>query len=134
MKRLLLVLSAVFCLVLSSCYKESHYTVQYHDRATNVANITLFEYDYGFDLVKSRELKYAEPGEIFEITSSDLARYVVVGVEGTVDGRIIEWYSAGYFELDSSNPVHIDVSFIDMETSDINPVNANDRVHRYLHK
>lgn len=85
-------------------------------------------------MVKTQELKFVEPGKAYDITSSDLARYVVVGVEGTVQGRIIEWYSARYFELDDKTPILIDVSFTDMETQDKNPVNPEDRVHQYLHK
>lgn len=134
MKKLFTIVAAALCILFSSCFKESHYTVRYHDVATAVANITLFEYDYGFDLVKTQELKFVEPGKAYDITSSDLAHYVVVGVEGTVQGRIIEWYSARYFELDDKTPILIDVSFTDMETQDANPVNPEDRVHQYLHK
>lgn len=134
MKRLLLILTAALSLALTSCYKESHYTVQYLDRDTEVANVTLFEYDYSFDLVKTQELKFVDPDKIYEITSSDLAHYVVVGVEGIVGGHIIEWYSAHYYQLDSSNPIHLDISFVDMDVSDQNPVDPNHRVHQYLHK
>ena len=134
MKRTLFILAATLCLLFTSCYKESRYTVESHDQTTSLANITLFEYDYSYDLVKTQELKYAQPGMIYELTSSDLAHYVVVGVEGTVNGRIIEWYSANTFQLDADKPIHIDVSFIDMATSEENPVNPSDHVHRYLHK
>lgn len=134
MKRTLFILVAALCLFFTSCYKESHYSVEYHDQSTSLANITLFEYDYNYDLVKTQEIKYAEPGKIYDLTSSNLAHYVVVGVEGTVNGRIIEWYSANTFQLDSSKPIHIDVSFVGMSTSEENPVNPSNHVHRYFHK
>ena len=73
------------------------------------------------------------PNNIYEITSSDLADYVVVGVEGTIYGKIIEWYCQDIFELDNKNPIHIDISFTGMNTQNTNPVNSSDGVTRYLH-
>ena len=124
------------CLVFTSCYKESDYTVTYHtsDPSGTVANVTLFEYDASFDFVTARELKIIEPNVIYPITSSDLARYVVIGVESTIMGHITEWYCADIFELDHNTPIHIDVDFITMNTQTTNPVDPSDGINRYLHK
>jgi len=125
---------AVFTLALSSCYKESEYTITYRDLVTNVAIVTVFEYDASYDLVRTNEIKYIEPDKIYSCTSSDLAHYIVIGVEGTVNGHIIEWYSSEIYELDHSRPLHIEVDFQNMEAQSTNPVNPLDCVNRYLHK
>ena len=62
MKKLALLLLSVLCISLVSCRKESHYSIRYTDYSTAMANVTLFEYDYSFDLVKTREIKNIEPG------------------------------------------------------------------------
>ena len=134
MKKLLLVLLAISSLAFTSCYKESHYSITYHDVETAVANVTVFEYDAAYDIVATREIKFIKPNTLYEMTSSDLAHYVVIGVEGTVNNSIIEWYSAHVFELDSERPIHIDVSFVGMETQGTNPVNPAHSVQHYLHK
>ncbi len=134
MKKALLVLVAILSLSLTSCFKESQYSVTYVGDETDVANVTLFEYDAAYTLVAKREIKLITPNTIYEITSSDLADYVVVGVEGTLNGRIIEWYCQEYFELDNKNPIHIDISFTGMNTQSTNPVNPSDGVEHYLHK
>ena len=82
----------------------------------------------------TRERRIIEPGKVYEITSSDLAHYLVIGVEATLHGHISEWYSKNVFELDPKSPLHIDVSFTDMDIQSTNPVNASHSVQRYLHK
>ena len=134
MKKVLFLLVAVLCLAFTSCFKESQYSITYIDNDDAVANITLFEYDAAYTLVAQRELKLVKPNTIYEITSSDLADYVVVGVEGILNNKIIEWYCQDVFQLDNKNPIHIDISFIDMNTQSTNPVNPSDCVSRYLHK
>lgn len=134
MKKLALLFLSVLCISLVSCRKESHYSIRYTDYSTAMANVTLFEYDYSFDLVKTREIKNIEPGVVYDLTSSDLSYYVVIGVEGVVGGRILKWYSAHYYELEQKHPIHIDVSFTDMETQGSNPVNTRDSIQGYIHK
>ena len=132
MKKAILVLMAVLSLAFTSCFKESQYSITYIGEETDVANVTLFEYDYAYNLVAQREVKLIKPNNIYEITSSDLADYVVVGVEGTIYGKIIEWYCQDIFELDNKNPIHIDISFTGMNTQNTNPVNPSDGVTHYL--
>ena len=79
---------AVLSLAFTSCFKESQYSITYIGEETDVANVTLFEYDYAYNLVAQREVKLIKPNNIYEITSSDLADYVVVGVEGIIYGKI----------------------------------------------
>lgn len=134
MKRIVLILMAALALTLTSCYKESEYTITYRDPATSVAIVTIFEYDSSYDLVRTSEIKYIEPDKLYSRTSSDLARYIVIGVEGTVNERIIEWYSSEIYELDHSRPLHIEVDFQNMDAQSTNPVNPLDCVQRYLHK
>ena len=134
MKKNLFLLMAMLCFTLTSCFKESQYSVTYLDNADAVANITLFEYDSAYTLVAQREIKLVEPNKIYEITSSDLAYYVVIGVEGILNNKIIEWYCQDVFQLDNKNPIHIDISFTGMNTQSTNPVNPSDCVSRYLHK
>ena len=133
MKKVLFSLLAVCCLAFVSCYKESEYTITYVDNFTSMANITAFEYD-GTQLVAKRELKRVQPNTIYEMTSSDLADRVVIGVEAITDGKISEYYSANIFRLDHDKTTHITVSFTDMETSPENPINPEDRISRYLNK
>lgn len=132
MKKAILVLMAVLSLAFTSCFKESQYSITYIGEETDVANVTLFEYDYSYNLVAQREVKLIKPNTIYEITSSDLADYVVVGVEGIIYGKIIVWYCQDIFELDNKNPIHIDISFTGMNTQNTNPVNPSDGVTRYL--
>ena len=132
MKKAILVLMTVLSLAFTSCFKESQYSITYIGEETDVANVTLFEYDYAYNLVAQREVKLIKPNNIYEITSSDLADYVVVGVEGIIYGKIIVWYCQDIFELDNKNPIHIDISFTDMNTQNTNPVNPSDVVTRYL--
>lgn len=133
MKKVLFTLLAVCCMAFVSCFKESEYTITYIDDFTSMANVTAFEYD-GTQLVAKRELKRIQPNTVYEMTSSDIADRVVIGVEATVSGRITEWYSADIFRLDPDKTTHITVSFTDMTTSDVNPINPDDRISRYLYK
>ncbi len=134
MKKFLLVLLALSSIAFVSCYKESQYTITYHDTETAIANVTIFEYDASYDRVATREIKFIKPNQIYDLTSSDLARYLVIGVEGTVNNKIIVWYCKDIFKLDSSKPIHIDVSFTGMNTQGRNPVNESDCVQQYLYK
>ena len=134
MKKALFVLIATVCLSLVSCFKESQYSITYHGDPAEVANVTIFEYDSSYDLVATRERRIIVPGKVYEITSSDLAHYLVIGVEATLHGHISEWYSKNVFELDPKSPLHIDISFTDMDIQSTNPVNASHSVQRYLHK
>lgn len=131
-KRLLLVIATMLCVAFSSCYKESEYSIKYIPNGTDIANVTVFEYDYSYELVKIREIKYIEPNVVYPMVSSDLAHYLVIGVEGTVNQHITEWYSGDVYELDSKTPIHIDVDFRNMNTQGTNPVNPADCVQRYL--
>ena len=133
MKKVLFTLLAVCCMAFVSCFKESEYTITYIDDFTSMANVTAFEYD-GTQLVAKRELKRIQPNTVYEMTSSDIADRVVIGVEATVSGRITEWYSADIFRLDPDKTTHITVSFTDMTTSDVNPINPEDSISRYLYK
>ena len=134
MKKALFVLIATVCLSLVSCFKESQYSITYHGDPAEVANVTIFEYDASYDRVAIREIKFIKPNQIYDLTSSDLARYLVIGVEGTVNNKIIVWYCKDIFKLDSSKPIHIDVSFTGMNTQGRNPVNESDCVQQYLYK
>ena len=87
MKKVLFTLLAVCCMAFVSCFKESEYTITYIDDFTSMANVTAFEYD-GTQLVAKRELKRIQPNTVYEMTSSDIADRVVIGVEATVSGRI----------------------------------------------
>ena len=133
MKKVLFSLLAVCCLAFVSCFKESEYTITYVDDFTSMANVTAFEYE-GTQLVAKRELKRIQPNTIYEMTSSDLADRVVIGVEAITDGKISEYYSADIFRLDPDKTTHITVSFIGMDTSPDNPINPDDRISRYLYK
>ena len=133
MKKFLFTLLALSCLSFTSCFKESEYTITYTDSYTDMANVTVFEYD-GVQLVQKREIKLIVPNTIYELTSSDLANQVVIGVESIVGGRVSVWYTADVFKLDDKNPTHITVSFTDMATQDFNPINPDDCVSRYLYK
>lgn len=133
MKKILFSLLALCCLSFTSCFKESEYTITYTDSYTDMANVTVFEYD-GVQLVQKREIKMIVPNTIYELTSSDLANQVVVGVESIVGNRVSVWYTADVFKLDDKNPTHITVSFTDMATQDFNPINPDDCVSRYLYK
>ena len=84
MKKALFVLIATVCLSLVSCFKESQYSITYHGDPAEVANVTIFEYDSSYDLVATRERRIIVPGKVYEITSSDLAHYLVIGVEATL--------------------------------------------------
>ena len=79
MKKILFTLVALCSLMFTSCFKESEYTITYTDTYTDMANVTVFEYD-GTQLVQKREIKMIQPNTIYELTSSDLASQVVVGV------------------------------------------------------
>lgn len=133
MKKVLFSLLAVCCLAFVSCYKESEYTITYIDDFTSMANVTAFEYE-GTQLIAKRELKRIQPNTIYEMTSSDLADRVVIGVEAITDGKITEYYSADIFRLDPDKTTHITVSFTSMDTSPDNPINPDDRISRYLYK
>ena len=133
MKKVLFSLLAVCCLAFVSCYKESEYTITYVDDFTSMANVTAFEYE-GTQRIAKRELKRIQPNTIYEMTSSDLADRVVIGVEAITDGKITEYYSADIFRLDPDKTTHITVSFTEMNTTDANPINPEDRISRYLYK
>lgn len=133
MKKFLLTIVALSCLTLTSCFKESQYSITYTDDYTDMANVTAFEYD-GTQLVAKRELKLIEPNTIYELTSSDLANQVVIGVEAIVGTRKSVWYCSEAFKLDDKNPIHITVSFTGMPTQDFNPINPDDCVSLYLYK
>ncbi|MBO4599321.1 MAG: hypothetical protein J5641_01140 [Bacteroidales bacterium] len=133
MKKILFTFLALSCLAFTSCFKESEYTITYTDTFTDIANLTVFEYD-GTQLVQKREIKMIVPNTIYELTSSDLANQVVIGVEAIVGNKISEWYASEVFKLDNSNPTHITVSFINMATQDFNPINPDDCVSHYLSK
>ena len=133
MKKILFTLVALCSLMFTSCFKESEYTITYTGTNSEDTTITVFEYD-GTQLVAKRELKRIQPNTVYEMTSSDIADRVVIGVEATVSGRITEWYSADIFRLDPDKTTHITVSFTDMTTSDVNPINPDDRISRYLYK
>ena len=133
MKKFLIALVALCSLAFTSCFKESEYTITYVDDFTSMANVTAFEYE-GTQLVAKRELKRIQPNTIYEMTSSDLADRVVIGVEAITDGKISEYYSADIFRLDPDKTTHITVSFIGMDTSPDNPINPDDRISRYLYK
>ena len=133
MKKILFTLVALCSLMFTSCFKESEYTITYTDTYTDMANVTVFEYD-GTQRVQKREIKMIEPTTIYELTSSDLATHVVIGVESIVGNRVSVWYASEAFQLDDKNPIHITVSFTNMATQDFNPVNPEDYVSRYLYK
>ena len=133
MKKFLFTLLALSCLSLTSCFKESEYSITYTDSYTDMANVTIFEYD-GTQLVQRREIKMIVPNTIYELTSSDLANQLVIGVESIVGTKVSVWYTAEVFELDDKNPIHITVSFTDMATQDFNPINPEDCVSRYFYK
>ena len=133
MKKFLFTLLALSCLSLTSCFKESEYSITYTDSYTDMANVTVFEYD-GTQLVQRREIKMIVPNTIYELTSSDLANQLVIGVESIVGNKVSVWYTADVFKLDDKNPIHITVSFTDMATQDFNPINPEDCVSRYFYK
>ena len=133
MKKVLFAIVALCCLTLTSCFKESEYTITYSDKSTSIANVTIFEYDYT-SLVTKHEIKNISTDEIYSFTSSDIADRIVIGVEGIMAGRITEWYTRDYYRLDPEKPIHIDVNFMNMDTQDTNPINPEDHVSRYLYK
>ena len=133
MKKLLFTLVALSCLTLTSCFKEKEYSITYTDAYTDMANVTVFEYD-GTQLVAKRELKLIVPNTIYQLTSSDLANQVVIGVESIVGNRVSVWYTADAIRLDDKAPTNITVSFTNMATQDFNPINPEDYVSRYLYK
>lgn len=132
MKKLLVALLALLSLTWVSCVRESTYTIHYTDDVAEFANITVFEYDYNGDLLVRREIKDAK-NEVYEYTSWDGTYDLVIGVEGIVNGRIMEWYSADIFRVEPEHNTDIEVNFRTMNTQDYNPMNANDRVSRYLY-
>lgn len=132
MKKLLLILAAVLSLALASCSKEKNYTIRYTDNTTSFANVTVFEYMAGGTLVARREIKNID-NLIYEIESDPTTSYVVIGVEGVVGNRIIEWYCSDYFYLDEDEVTDIEVSFMDMNTQETNPVNPDDHISRYIY-
>lgn len=133
MKKVLIALLAVCCLTFTSCFKESEYTITYTDDFAEMANLTAFEYD-ATSLVAKREIKMIQPNKMYELTSSDLATDVVIGVEAIVNGRIMEWYTADVFRLDPETTTHITVSFVNSNVQTTNPVNPDDIISRYLYK
>jgi hypothetical protein len=133
MKKILFTLVAVCSLMFTSCFKEKEYSITYTDAYTDMANVTVFEYD-GTQLVAKREIKMIVPNTIYQLTSSDLANQVVVGVESIVGNRVSVWYTAEAFKLDDKAPTNITVSFTNMDTQDFNPINPEDRISRYLYK
>lgn len=132
MKKLLLIFAAVLSLALASCSKEKSYTIRYTDNTTSFANVTVFEYMAGGTLVARREIKNID-NLIYEIESDPTTSYVVIGVEGVVGNRIIEWYCSDYFYLDEDEVTDIEVSFVDMNTQETNPVNPDDHISRYIY-
>lgn len=133
MKKIFLALAAMFCLALTSCTRESTYTIDFSDDVSEFANVTIFEYDFADDLLVRREIKAAE-NLVYEFTSYDGAYNVVIGVEAIVNGRIMEWYCADIFKLDPEHNTNIEVNFRKMNTQDTNPMNPADVVSRYLYK
>ncbi|MCQ2294306.1 MAG: hypothetical protein MJZ67_01515 [Bacteroidales bacterium] len=132
MKKLFLFFAAILCVALTSCIRESSYTINFTDDVAEFANVTVFEYDYGDELLARREIKDAR-NLVYEFTSYDGAYNVVIGVEAIVNGRIMEWYSADIFKLDPDNNTDIEVNFRKMNTQDSNPMNPADVVSRYLY-
>lgn len=132
MKKILIVLLAVVSMALASCSKEKSYTINYVDHTTSFANVTVFEYMSGGTLVAKREIKNID-NLVYEFVSDAMTDYVVIGVEGIVANKIIEWYCKDYFFLDDKGVTNIDVSFTAMDTQDSNPVNPEDHISRYLY-
>ena len=64
MKKILFTLVALCSLMFTSCFKESEYTITYTDTYTDMANVTVFEYD-GTQLVQKREIKMIQPNTIY---------------------------------------------------------------------
>jgi len=133
MKKLLVAFVTLCTLALSSCTKEITYTITYHDDLTSYANLTVFEYTIGDELIGRQEIKNVQ-NAIYEFTSTPGTDFVVIGCEGIVNGAVLEWYSADYFMLNSDGTTNIDVDYLDMATLSYNPVNSDDIISRYLNK
>lgn len=132
MKKIFIILVAVLSLAFASCSKEKSYTIHYTDNSTSFANVTVFEYMAGGTLVAKRELKDIDH-QIYQIESDAMTDFVVIGVEGIIGNKIIEWYSCDRFYLDEDEVTNIDVSFIDMNTQATNPINPDDCISRYIY-
>lgn len=132
MRKILLSFLLLVSFALVSCTKECTYFVDYTDNTTAFANVTIFEYTYSGDLLAKREIKDIAH-QVYEFSSFDGADFLVVGVEGIVGNRIIEWYCSERFVLDTKNPITIDVNFIKMNTQDTNPYNPDHHISRYLY-
>lgn len=138
MKKISILLVLLMSLTLSSCMKESEYSITYLDNFTTFANLTVFEYDFDYSqdadvLVACHEIRNVKYGEVFDFTSSDLADKIVVGVESSTSGVVLEWYTNPY-QLDPENKTYIDIDFTNSYANPQNPVNPNDCVAHYLHK
>ena len=132
MKKMILALVAICILVFSSCTKESTYVVTYIDDLTSYANVTIFEYSYSNTLLCTHEIKNAQNGETIEFVSAQGADFVIIGCEGIVGPRTIEWYSSDPIYLVEDETTYIDVDYINMRTQSYNPINPDDVINRYL--
>lgn len=133
MKKILFLLALACTMFFTSCTEESSYTITYHDEISSYANLTVFEYDYGYNLVAKREVKNVQ-NATYEFVSNANASYVVVGVESIVRDRVSEWYTRDIFRLNSEKTTDIYVDFLLIATQSDNPANPGDRVSTYLYK
>lgn len=133
MKKLFLALAAICTLMLTSCTKDPSYVITYYDQVTSYSNLTIFEYSDSDELLYRHEIKDVRDGEVLEFDSTQGIAFVVVGCEGIVGPRIIEWYSDAY-ALDNRDVTYIEVDYTTMETYDHNPINPNHRISRYISK
>ena len=134
MKKMILALVAICSLAFASCTKESTYVITYYDDLTSFANLTVFEYSYSNTLMGRQEIKDIRDGETIELVSRAGTDFVIIGCEGMVGNRIIEWYTADPIGLDEDETTYIDVDYINMHTTNYNPINPEDVISRYLTK
>ncbi len=133
MKKLLLALVAFVSLAFVSCDTDPSYVITYHDSVTSYSNLTIFEYSEDDVLLRMYEVKDARDGEFFEYDLAQDVDCIVVGCEGIVGSRIIEWYSRP-FEVDVNETNYIDIDYVNIDTYSSNPINSEDVISRYLNK
>ncbi len=133
MKKLLLTLVAFVSLAFVSCDSDPSYVITYYDNVTSYSNLTIFEYSDDDVLLNKREVKDARNGEVLEYDLAQDVDCIVVGCEGVVGSRIIEWYSRP-FEVDDDETNYIDIDYVNITTYPYNPINSEDVISRYLYK
>lgn len=133
MKKVLFLFAMACTMLFTSCMEESSYTITYHDDLSSFANLTVFEYDYSYNLVAKREVKNVQ-NATYEFISVSSASYIVVGVEALVNNHVMEWYTRDIYRLNSDKLTDVYVDFLVVATQSTNPANPNDRVSTYIYK